>query len=208
RKIWFDDTIQRLNVDGRGELLGEFKGEDRLLIITQDGIAKTITPELTTRFDDKMIVLEKWIPAKPISAIYWDGNRERYYVKRFLIDNPEKEESFVSDHENTQLELVSTDHRPVVEMVFYKERNKDQKPNETVDIEDFISIKGINALGNQFYTEKLKQINLLDPLPYEEPVEAQPEQDVETPSESEETAHSENDQEDHIKGDGSQGSLF
>ncbi|HBO28233.1 MAG TPA: DNA gyrase/topoisomerase IV subunit A, partial [Leeuwenhoekiella sp.] len=203
RKIWFDDTIQRLNVDGRGELLGEFKGEDRLLIITQDGIAKTITPELTTRFDDKMIVLEKWIPAKPISAIYWDGNRERYYVKRFLIDNPEKEESFVSDHENTQLELVSTDHRPVVEMVFYKERNKDQKPNETVDIEDFISIKGINALGNQFYTEKLKQINLLDPLPYEEPVEAQPEQDVETPSESEETAHSENDQEDHIKGDGS-----
>lgn len=208
RKIWFDDTIQRLNVDGRGKLLGEFKGEDRLLIITQDGIAKTITPELTTRFDDKMIVLEKWIPAKPISAIYWDGNRERYYVKRFLIDNPEKEESFVSDHENTQLELVSTDHRPVVEMVFYKERNKDQKPNETVDIEGFISIKGINALGNQFYTEKLKQINLLDPLPYEEPVEAQPEQDVETPSESEETDHSENDQEDHIKGDGSQGSLF
>ncbi len=208
RKIWFDDTIQRLNVDGRGELLGEFKGEDRLLIITQDGIAKTITPELTTRFDDKMIVLEKWIPAKPISAIYWDGNRERYYVKRFLIDNPEKEESFVSDHENTQLELVSTDHRPAVEMVFYKERNKDQKPNETVDIEDFISIKGINALGNQFYTERLKQINLLDPLPYEEPVEAQPEQDDETPSESEETAHSENDQEDHIKGDGSQGSLF
>ncbi|MEC7782029.1 MAG: DNA gyrase/topoisomerase IV subunit A [Bacteroidota bacterium] len=208
RKIWFDDTIQRLNVDGRGELLGEFKGEDRLLIITQDGIAKTITPELTTRFDDKMIVLEKWIPAKPISAIYWDGNRERYYVKRFLIDNPEKEESFVSDHENTQLELVSTDYRPVVEMVFYKERNKDQKANETVDIEDFISIKGINALGNQFYTEKLKQINLLDPLPYEEPVEAQHEQDAETPSESEETDHSENDQEDHIKGDGSQGSLF
>ncbi|WP_167597099.1 DNA gyrase/topoisomerase IV subunit A [Leeuwenhoekiella sp. ZYFB001] len=208
RKIWFDDTIQRLNVDGRGELLGEFKGEDKLLIITQDGIAKTITPELTTRFDDKMIILEKWIPAKPISAIYWDGNRERYYVKRFLIDNPEKEESFVSDHENTQLELVSTDHRPVVEMVFYKERNKDQKANETVDIEDFISIKGINALGNQFYTEKLKQINLLDPLPYEEPVEAQPEQDAETPSESEETDHSENDQEDHIKGDGSQGSLF
>jgi len=101
RKIWFDDTVQRLNVDGRGELLGEFKGEDRLLIITQDGVVKTITPELTTRFDTKMIVLEKWIPNKPISAIYWDGNRERYYVKRFLIENPEKEEVFVSDHADT-----------------------------------------------------------------------------------------------------------
>ena len=57
RKIWFDDTVQLLNVDGRGELLGEFKGEDRLLIITQEGIVKTITPELTTRFKDNIIVL-------------------------------------------------------------------------------------------------------------------------------------------------------
>ena len=205
RKIWFDDTVQRLNVDGRGELLGEFKGEDRLLIITQDGVVKTITPELTTRFDTKMIVLEKWIPNKPISAIYWDGNRERYYVKRFLIENPEKEEVFVSDHADTQLEIVSTDYRPVVEMVFYKERNKDQKPNESVDIEEFIAIKGINALGNQFYTEKLKQINLLDPLPYEEEPEEAPEQEViESDSESEDTPE----EEDDAKGDGTQGSLF
>ncbi|EAQ48746.1 DNA gyrase/topoisomerase IV subunit A [Leeuwenhoekiella blandensis] len=205
RKIWFDDTVQRLNVDGRGELLGEFKGEDRLLIITQDGVVKTITPELTTRFDTKMIVLEKWIPNKPISAIYWDGNRERYYVKRFLIENPEKEEVFVSDHADTQLEIVSTDYRPVVEMVFYKERNKDQKPNESVDIEEFIAIKGINALGNQFYTEKLKQINLLDPLPYEEEPEEEPEQEViESDSESEVTPE----EDDDVKGDGTQGSLF
>lgn len=205
RKIWFDDTVQRLNVDGRGELLGEFKGEDRLLIITQDGVVKTITPELTTRFDTKMIVLEKWIPNKPISAIYWDGNRERYYVKRFLIENPEKEEVFVSDHADTQLEIVSTDYRPVVEMVFYKERNKDQKPNESVDIEEFIAIKGINALGNQFYTEKLKQINLLDPLPYEEEPEEEPEQEViESDSESEDAPE----EEDDAKGDGTQGSLF
>ncbi|NRA91825.1 MAG: DNA gyrase/topoisomerase IV subunit A, partial [Psychroserpens sp.] len=54
RKIWFDDAVQRLNVDGRGELIGEFRGEDRLLIITQSGIAKTILPELTTHFDDDM----------------------------------------------------------------------------------------------------------------------------------------------------------
>ena len=205
RKIWFDDTVQRLNVDGRGELLGEFKGEDRLLIITQDGVAKTITPELTTRFDDKMIILEKWIPEKPISAIYWDGNRARYYVKRFLIENPEKEEYFVSDHADTQLEIISTDYRPVVEMVFYKERNKDQKPNESVDIEEFIAVKGINALGNQFYTEKLKQINLLDPLPYEEEVPEEPETADESTSESGDSSDQE---EDDDSGDATQGSLF
>ncbi len=206
RKIWFDDAVQRINVDGRGELLGEFKGEDRLLIITQDGLVKTIIPELTTRFDDKMIVLEKWIPEKPISAIYWDGNRERYYVKRFLIENPEKEELFVSDHKDSQLEIVSTDYRPVVEMVFYKERNKEQKPNETVDIEDFISVKGISALGNQFYTEKLKQINLLDPLPYEELVPEVPEPDEE--SDEEKDFNSDSELDDSSKGDGTQGSLF
>ena len=175
RKIWFDDTVQLLNVDGRGELLGEFKGEDRLLIITQEGIVKTITPELTTRFKDNIIVLEKWIPSKPISAIYWDGNKEKYYAKRFLIENPDKEELFISEHANSHLEIVSTDYRPVVEMVFYKERGKDQKPSEEIDFENFISVKGINALGNQFYTEKLKQINLLEPLPYEEPEETKTE---------------------------------
>ena len=175
RKIWFDDTVQLLNVDGRGELLGEFKGEDRLLIITQEGIVKTITPELTTRFKDNIIVLEKWNPSKPISAIYWDGNKEKYYAKRFLIENPDKEELFISEHANSHLEIVSTDYRPVVEMIFYKERGKDQKPSEEVDFENFISVKGINALGNQFYTEKLKQINLLEPLPYEEPEETKTE---------------------------------
>lgn len=209
RKIWFDDAVQRLNVDGRGELLGEFKGEDRLLIITQDGVAKTIIPELTTRFDDKIIVLEKWIPEKPISAIYWDGNRERYYVKRFLIENPEKEETFVSEHKDTQLEIVSTDYRPVVEMVFYKERGKDQKPNETVDVEDFIAVKGITALGNQFYTEKLKQINLLEPLPYEEEQEEEDEE-VDTSDAADDDADETTDapDPDSPKGDGTQGSLF
>ncbi|WP_028375234.1 DNA gyrase/topoisomerase IV subunit A [Leeuwenhoekiella sp. MAR_2009_132] len=203
RKIWFDDSVNRLNVDDRGELLGEFKGEDRLLIITQDGVAKTIVPELTTRFDDKIIVLEKWIPEKPISAVYWDGNRERYYLKRFLIDNPEKEEKFVSEHPNTQLEIVSTDYRPVLEMGFYKDRNKEQKPNETVNVEEFISVKGITALGNQLYPEKLKQLNLLESLPYE-----LPEPEIANPDDSEiDSSENFNDDEEH-DGDFSQGSLF
>ena len=84
RKIWFDDSVQRLNVDGRGELLGEFRGEDKLLIIRQNGILKTISPEITTRFNEDMIVLEKWLPKKPISAIYFDGEKEKYFLKGVL----------------------------------------------------------------------------------------------------------------------------
>ncbi|SCY08896.1 topoisomerase-4 subunit A [Nonlabens sp. Hel1_33_55] len=169
RKIWFDETVQRINVDGRGELLGEFKGEDRLLIINQKGIAKTIIPEVTARFDEDMIVLEKWIPNKPISAIYFNGEKELFYVKRFLIENEDREEVFISDHEKSYLEIISTDHLPVAEIVYNKPRGKEQPPNDQIELEEFISIKGITAQGNMLTKEKVKQINLLDPRPYETP---------------------------------------
>ena len=160
RKIWFDDTVQRLNVDGRGELLGEFKGEDKLLIISQKGLVRTVTPEVTLHFDDDMIVLEKWNPEKPISAIYFNGEKDLYYVKRFIIEQPDKEEKFISEDEKSHLEIVSTD-----------ERGKDRKDNETILLEDFISIKGLSALGNQLTKDKVKQINLLEPIPVEEVIE-------------------------------------
>ncbi|MCF1422065.1 DNA gyrase/topoisomerase IV subunit A [Mangrovimonas futianensis] len=171
RKIWFDDTVQRLNVDGRGDLIGEFRGEDRILVVTQSGLVKTIIPEMTAHFEDDMIVIEKWIPNKPLSVIYYNGERELYYVKRFLIENEGKEESFLPDHRETKLEIVSTDWRPLADIEFTKERGKDRKPNLELDLEEFISIKGINAIGNQLTKEKINQVNLLEPLPYEAPEE-------------------------------------
>ena len=171
RKIWFDDTVQRLNVDERGDLVGEFRGEDRILIITQKGIAKTIIPEITARFDDDMIVMEKWIPKKPISAVYFDGEKEKYFVKRFLIENESKEESFISNHSKSHLEIISTDWKPVADIEFMKERGKDRKENLKIELEGFIAIKGIHALGNQLSKEKVKQINLLDAIPFEAPEE-------------------------------------
>jgi topoisomerase-4 subunit A len=167
RKIWFDDTVQRLNVDERGELLGEFKAEDKLLIATQTGKIKAVKPDLAMHFEDDMIVLEKWKPQKPVSVIYYDGEKERYFVKRFLIETTEKEELFISDHPKSQLEIVATDYRPIVEVLFSK-RNLD---NLKVNLEEFIAVKGIKALGNQLTTEKIKQVNLLEPLPFEEPEE-------------------------------------
>jgi topoisomerase-4 subunit A len=172
RKIWFDDVVRRLNVDGRGELIGEFRGEDLLLIINQKGVVKTILPVLTSHFDDDMIVLEKWNPNKPISAIYWEGEKERFYVKRFLIESENREDLFISEHSKSYLELVSTDWRPMIELEFPKPRGKDPKENQSIAVDDFISIKGIKALGNQLTSEKVKNINTLDALPYEEaPVE-------------------------------------
>ena len=175
RKIWFDDTVQKLNVDARGELLGEFRPNDKILVISQTGKLKVITPELSTHFDEDMVVLEKWHSKKPISAIYYDGEKERYYVKRFLVETEGKEETFITEHPKSQLEIVSTDYRPMAELVFTKVKGV-QKENQTVDIENFIAVKGLKALGNQLTTDKLKQVNLLEPLPYEEPEEVIPEE--------------------------------
>ncbi|MEZ0181537.1 DNA gyrase/topoisomerase IV subunit A [Flavobacterium oncorhynchi] len=174
RKVWFDDTVKRLNVDARGELLGEFKPSDKILVISQTGKLKVIIPELSTHFEEDMIVLEKWKPKKPISAIYYDGEKERYFLKRFLVENEGKEESFITDHPNSQLEIVSTDYRPVAQLVFAKVKGV-QKEDLHIDVEDFIAVKGFKALGNQLTADKLKQVNLLDPLPFEEPVEEVPE---------------------------------
>jgi len=171
RKIWFDDTIQRLNVDGRGDLVGEFRGEDRILVVTQSGIVKTIIPEITAHFDEDMIVLEKWIPNKPISAIYFDGAKEKYYVKRFLIENENREDVFISEHASSTLEIVSTDWRPVAKVSFAKDRGKDRREDQIVDFEQFISVKGVSALGNQLTKLKVNQIDLMEALPYDEPKE-------------------------------------
>ena len=168
RKIWFDDTIQRLNVDGRGELIGEFRGEDRILVVTQSGIAKTIIPEITAHFDEDMIVLEKWIPNKPISAIYFDGDKEKHYVKRFLIENENREDVFISEHASSVLEIVSTDWRPVAKIAFAKDRGKERREDQIIDFEQFISVKGVSALGNQLTKLKVNQIDLMESLPYEQ----------------------------------------
>lgn len=165
RKIWFDDTVMRLNVDDRGELLGEFKPKDRLLVINQHGNLKTAIPDMTMHFDEDIIILEKWEPNKPITVVYFDGKRERYYLKRFLIESPDKLEVIISDHPKSQLEMVATDYRPMLEVVFSK-RNLEEL---VVNAEEFIDLKGLSALGNLLTKEKIKQVNALDPLAYEEP---------------------------------------
>ena len=171
RKIWFDDTVQRLNVDARGDLLGEFRGEDKILVVLQNGSLKIIDPDMSAHFNDDMIVLEKWMPKKPLSVVYFDGKKQRFFVKRFLVENENKHEKFITEHKDSFLELISTDWRPVIDVVFNKIRNKTQKPNQVIELEQFISIKGIKAIGNQLSSEKIKQINTLEAIEYEPPVE-------------------------------------
>src|SRR5690554_2224820 len=215
RKIWFDETVQRLNVDERGELLGEFKKDDRLLIVNQKGVVKTVVPDIQLRFDDDMIVLEKWDPNKPLSAIYWEGEKELFYVKRFVIENPDKEETIITDHPNSYLEKIFTDYRPMAEIVFTKKRGQERDDNLEVNLEEFIAVKGITAMGNQLTKEKVLEINTLESLPYEPPAEKEPkdmdvvvEKDESSNSNDDAKSNNDDDSEDSKTDDTGQGLLF
>ena len=89
----------------------------------------------------------------------------------FLLKTKNKEEVFISSHASSTLEIVSTDWRPVVEITFAKDRGKERRPNQMIDIEQFIDVKGISAQGNQLSRLKVNQIDLSEPLPYEAPEE-------------------------------------
>ena len=164
RKIWFDDTVQRLNVDDRGDLLGEFKPDDDLLIVQQSGNLKIVPPDLTMHFPEDMIILEKADRAKPISIAYFNKKKKKYFVKRFILGLLKGNQSFINDPKNDTVEIVSTDWKPVVEVVTKTKKLTDKY---NVSLSDFISVKGVKALGNQLTKKEVKEINLLDPIPYE-----------------------------------------
>ena len=166
RDIWFDRTVQRLNTDARGDLLGAFKGGDKLLEINGNAYAKVMTPEMTLHFDKDQLVLEKWIPSKPITAIYFDPEKKRYFLKRFLIENENKDEFFIK--EKAELTFVSTVARPVLEINFSKQKRGEDPPKPVlINADEFIAVKGIKAIGNQLTDKKIKSVRLKESLPFD-----------------------------------------
>ena len=164
RKIWFDDTVQRLNVDDRGDLLGEFKPDDDLLIVQHSGKLKIVPPDLNMHFPEDMIILEKADRSKPISVVYFNKKKKKYYVKRFLLGVLKGTQNFIDDSKNSTVEIVSYDWKPVIEVVT---KSKKEIEKNNINLFEFISVKGIKALGNQLVSKEVKEINLLDPIPYE-----------------------------------------
>ena len=166
RKIWFDPTIKRLNTDERGELLGAFKGDDKILLINKDGDAKVVIPEMTLHFDENLICIEKWKPNKPITSVYFDTEKQRYFIKRFLIENEYKEDRFIKA--GGEMIFLNTDWRPIISVNFVKPRDKDPIPPMEVNAEEFITVKGFKAYGNQLSQQKIKNIELMEALRYDD----------------------------------------
>ena len=179
RKIWFDEDVLRLNADGRGRLLGEFAGDDHLLVITKSGKFRLSTFELENHFEDDLYILEKHKPKKIYSVIYFDAEHDYYYVKRFELEPNEKLLSFVGDHPESRMISITEVEYPRFEINFGG-KNKDRKP-EIIEVAEFIGIKSYKAKGKRLSKYQVELVKELEPIKglqeTEEEIEEAPEVD-------------------------------
>lgn len=177
RKIWFDDVVQKLNADDRGTYLGRFKGDDKIISLYQDGYYRITGFDLNTHFDDGLIGIEKFDPEKPVTAVYWDGEKKQYNVKRFVPEESQKPVVFITDHEDSYLEFATTHPAPKVVLQF--DRRSNDLDDETIDLVEFITVKGVTAKGNRLTPHKVKAMDRL-----EEEIEEVEEEETEAPEEA------------------------
>ena len=176
RKIWFDDAVFRLNVDGRGPFLGEFSADDKILVITKNGFFRNTGFDLSNHFEDNILIIEKFRSGKVYSIVYWDAEQKYYYVKRFIIDEAEKPQCFINEHPDSKLISITEVEYPRFEIRFggkHKNRN-----NEIIEVAEFIGVKSFKAKGRRLTSYMVDNILEIEPVVKKEtspPVKEEPE---------------------------------
>ena len=206
RKIWFDESVKRLNVNEAGIFLGEFKGKDRILTLMQSGYFRTTNFDLGNHFDDDLIEIRKFNAKTIVSVVYQSVENKGYYIKRFLVDEFDKKLPFIDVESGDVMVTYAFDTFPRLEIVYDESANK-KIESEIVDVFDFIGVKGFRAKGKRVTTSAVKEFKWLDPFPEPEP-EPEPEEEPEEETGSEDffVASEPNDREGFAEG--TQTSLF
>jgi topoisomerase-4 subunit A len=162
RKIWFDDAVLRLNVEGRGNYLGEFGGDDKILVITKDGFFRHAGFDLSNHFEENILVIEKFRPGKVYSVVYWDSEQKYYYVKRFMIEDSEKPQCFISEDQESKLISITEVEYPRFEIEFGgKHKNREK---EIIEVAEFIGVKSYKAKGKRLTSYMVDNIHEIDPV--------------------------------------------
>lgn len=168
-KIWYDDTIGRLNTDERGTYVGNFENDDRIITVYADGAYEMTNYELNNRYDpDTLVLIEKFDPAGVITAVYYDGDKKQYNVKRFNIETQTLDQKFlfIKEGKNNRLELATTQQHPVAIMITGKKKSDAKKVQ--VDLAARVDVAGWKAVGNKLTAEPLLDLELI-PEPEKKP---------------------------------------
>jgi len=161
--LWYDADAGRLNKEKRGKYLGKFEGDDQIIAFSRNGSYKITSYEITNRYEpEKTLLVERFNPEKPISAVYVDGESKQFMVKRFLIETStaDKEFGFISEGIGSRLVVVTTSETPEVEVTEVKGKDK-EKVTDTVNLEEIVEIKGWKALGNRLSQNKVTNVTLV-----------------------------------------------
>ena len=162
RKIWFDDAVFRLNVDGRGLFLGEFGAEDKILVITKNGFFRIAGFDLSNHFEDNILIIEKFRPGKVYSAIYWDAEQKFYYLKRFILEESEKQQCFINDNPESKLISLTEVEYPRFE-IYFGGKHKSRE-NEIIEVAEFIGVKSYKAKGKRMTSYMVENIQEIEPV--------------------------------------------
>ena len=162
RKIWFDDAVFRLNVDGRGNFLGEFSADDKILVITKNGYFRIAGFDLSNHFEDNILIIEKFKRGKVYSAVYWDAEQKFYYVKRFTIEESEKPQCFINENPESKLYSLTEVEYPRFEISFGG-KHKDRE-NEIIEVSEFIGVKSYKAKGKRLTSFMVENIQEIEPV--------------------------------------------
>jgi len=178
RKLWFDDAVMRLNADGRGKFLGEFASDEVLLVVTRGGWYRTSGTDLSSHFEDDILLLEKYRESKIFSAVYWDEEQQFYYVKRFAFEETERLQCFISDSEGSRLVSLTEVEYPRFEIKFGG-KNEGRR-QEIIEVAEFIGVKSFRAKGKRLTNYSVAGIRELEPVVRSEaaPAPREPEEDT------------------------------
>ena len=146
--IWFDDTVLRLNAEKRGQYLGAFKGDDKILAVFSNGQYRLMNFDLSNHFEVKPVLLEKSRQDTVIAAVYVDGETGFYYMKRFKPDANGKPVLFIGEHKESRLILVSTAPEPGLWMRLAATTRKPES-EEFLDAASFIAVKSHKARSEE-----------------------------------------------------------
>jgi len=180
RKIWWDPSVLRLNDDGKGDFLGEFSGKDKLFILTRSGVIRLSGCELSTHFEEDMILIRKYDPSEIYTIVYYDGQQKYYYLKRFHAEASEKPARFMDDGKKVKLMLLSERYYPRFEIKFGG-KHKKRKP-EIIEAADFVAVKSYKARGKRLSTIDIASVTELEPKRFKEDPSGQKPPDEQKPN--------------------------
>ncbi|MDR1183060.1 MAG: DNA gyrase/topoisomerase IV subunit A [Bacteroidales bacterium] len=166
--VWFDKTVKRLNTEERGFLLGEFSRDDKIIAYYGEGYYKITGFDIATHFDDNLLWIEKFNANKPVTLIYKDNLKKKYFIKRTFPELSAKKVDLIDKGQKQDLKLLSVNYLPQIEIV-YTEKNKKEKITETLIVSDFVEIMKTKAKGKPLTFDNIVSLKELDPLPYTEP---------------------------------------